>query len=298
MVIAIRALLIGLGPVLRTFILWGLRIGAGATAIWFLKGLADHIHGVPLLGRLSGVLNRAAGSVQHYVNANTAKQALDTQAPAVGFVTGLAQVLEGQAEAQYTVATHTFSAIETLTHSTIPAMIGGNVKPVARAAHGAARVARITNVTVNRTIGATEGETRAVSRVANRALVLGEKAWARAQAIALPGALPWVGREVNSAKALSERVNGKLRKLAELLGAGVFAGLVVRALGRSQAANIRCRNVREINRRMCGADPHLLDGLLSGLMLIVGTVSLIEFARACQTVEDEVVSGVHSFVRP
>ncbi len=82
-----------------------------------------------------------------------------------------------------------------------------------------------------------------------------------------------------------------------MLAGVVFAGLVARALTRLGLRTSECSASKHFNQRVCGASPSLLDDLLAPLFLVLGTVSLIEFARACQTVEGEVSSGVRYFVR-
>jgi hypothetical protein len=57
------------------------------------------------------------------------------------------------------------------------------------------------------------------------------------------------------------------------------AALVAFSLARLGLGWLRCGNVKKVGKRLCGMNPDLLDALLIGTTLIVGTISLREFAK-------------------
>jgi hypothetical protein len=81
------------------------------------------------------------------------------------------------------------------------------------------------------------------------------------------------------------------------LALGAAVALVVTALGRLGLGWIRCRNVTKVGRRICGLDPSQIEGLLLDTLAIVGTVSLIEFIRDAQAIENVALDALGGFIR-
>jgi len=87
---------------------------------------------------------------------------------------------------------------------------------------------------------------------------------------------------------------GKLGKLGTIAG---LIGLTSAVLGRLGLGWLRCSRVGKAGKQVCGMDSGLLDSLLADTLLIVGTVSLVEFARGMQDVTREVVGPIRTFWR-
>jgi hypothetical protein len=169
-------------------------------------------------------------------------------------------------------------------------------------AHLAPAVARVTrsvvheSVTVYRTTVAKPFEAR-VNRLAAAvralevwALAVGAGALAHAGHIALPW--PRLGKLERAEHTLTKRV-GRLEKL---LGVGGLAALITATFGGEIVKMLRCGNVRKFGPQVCGVNANLLEGLFADAALVVGAISIVEFAKALQAVEGEAVKMLESVV--
>lgn len=104
---------------------------------------------------------------------------------------------------------------------------------------------------------------------------------------------PRVG-EIDRALDWTKGQIGKLRKTLTVAG---IVGLTAAALGRLGLGWTRCARVNKTGKALCGMDNGLLDSLLADTLLIVGTVSLVEFAVGMQEVTKEIVGPVRTFWR-
>lgn len=120
----------------------------------------------------------------------------------------------------------------------------------------------------------------------------------RAHAIpALWGGLERVGGRVGRLERDAANTARRLRRAEAYLTAAGFVVIVATALGRLGLKWIRCRNVTKAGKRICGMDFDYLDALLAGSLLVVGSVSIVDFAHELQDAEDEVVKAIRGFVR-
>jgi hypothetical protein len=92
---------------------------------------------------------------------------------------------------------------------------------------------------------------------------------------------------------LWDHVRGLDRRV---VGLGAVA-LVVTALGRVGAGWVRCSNVRNVGRRLCGMNPTQLESLLAGTLAIVGTISIVQFAEELQAIVGEGADAIHGLIR-
>lgn len=111
------------------------------------------------------------------------------------------------------------------------------------------------------------------------------------QAIAVP--LPRVGRLEREAGALGHRIG----QLARRVTPAALAAATIATLARVGLGWVRCSRVKDAGKAVCGMDSGLLESLLADTALIVGTVSLVEFARGMQDVTAEVVQPIRAFWR-
>jgi hypothetical protein len=124
-----------------------------------------------------------------------------------------------------------------------------------------------------------------------RNAVLG--AVAVAGALTHPGSIPWENPFSEWVKQNKKR----LSRLELLLGATGAAALVARALGGVTVNCVRKGNIGKVARRLCGLDGALVDLLLLETTLIVGAVSVVEFAEALLVIEDEALKIAHTLIK-
>lgn len=115
---------------------------------------------------------------------------------------------------------------------------------------------------------------------------------------ALPGALgiPKIHRDITNLWKWRSKAEKRLGRLERITAAGVFAGLLANALGIATRC-IRRGNVGKAARRVCGMDSSLLDSLLLDGLAIAGAVSVVEFAKGLQEIEDEAVAVLGGLIR-
>jgi hypothetical protein len=149
---------------------------------------------------------------------------------------------------------------------------------------------------ITKTIHATSGITAAMYHaLTQRVTALAAHVAHIAKSIphAIPHVIPRLGRLERTAVDYVKLHKWLKRALAGALGLTV----VLAALKRAGLSFIRCTNVKKTGKRLCGLDPGLLDALLLGTTLIVGTISLREFAQEVESVTDEVSGLIHGFIR-
>lgn len=100
--------------------------------------------------------------------------------------------------------------------------------------------------------------------------------------------------EIDAALKWARGKIGQLSKLGTIAG---IVGLTLATLGRVGLGWTRCSNVNKVGKTACGMNPGLLESLLADTLLVVGTVSLVEFAQGMQGIMGEVVPPVRSFWR-
>lgn len=117
--------------------------------------------------------------------------------------------------------------------------------------------------------------------------------------VAKPEPIPWPGipGRIGDLERLGGWLKGELTRTRKLIGLGALAILVAKVLEKMGGNFIRCSNTKHLGRRVCGMDRSALDTLLAGTVLIVGTVSLVEFAKGMESVMDEIVPPVRKFWR-
>lgn len=94
-----------------------------------------------------------------------------------------------------------------------------------------------------------------------------------------------------------ERQGARIKKLEKGIAAGVAAGFAVAVLAKAVIGWLRCPSLaKNLRNRHC-IDSDLLDALLTGTLLIVGTISLVEFAKEVGAVTEEANDLIHGFLR-
>lgn len=80
-------------------------------------------------------------------------------------------------------------------------------------------------------------------------------------------------------------------------GSLAFAGAVALALGRLGLGWTRCSKVGQAGKNLCGMDAGLLESLLADSLVVVGSLSLVEFAEEMVGVTDLAVRPITDFWR-
>jgi hypothetical protein len=115
------------------------------------------------------------------------------------------------------------------------------------------------------------------------------KAVAAAGAIAVfpPIAIPRIFPRIRNLERGDAALRKRLHRVEGLLGAGVFAAAMANVLGLRSPGCLRSGNIGKVARRLCGLDSAILGGLLAGLIVLEGQISLEDFARELLSVEQE-----------
>jgi hypothetical protein len=120
-----------------------------------------------------------------------------------------------------------------------------------------------------------------------------ERKAASKSAVAVPG----FGGKTGDWERWRTKVEGKLGKLGKAAGVGAFLLLLAKSLEKMGANWIRCSNSKRYGKSICGMDSSLLEGLIADALLIVGAISIVEFAKELQAIEGVTVAGLRKFVR-
>lgn len=130
------------------------------------------------------------------------------------------------------------------------------------------------------------------------AAALAGLAYLTAHAIpALEGGLEWTRGRVGRLEREAARTRKRLRRAEAYLTAAGATVLTVWGLNRLRLRWLRCTKVGRVGRAVCGLDTDLLDTLLAGTTLIVGSVSMIEFVREAEDMFDDGLRALHAVVR-
>lgn len=118
-------------------------------------------------------------------------------------------------------------------------------------------------------------------------------------AIAAP--IPHVGVRDRAPSYPARREIGRLWKRVRaherLLVGGAGIALVLRAMAKLKLGWLRCSNVSKLGRRTCSLDSALLESLLSGSLILVSGVSIVELARELQGSMEFAEDAMRTFVR-
>jgi hypothetical protein len=93
------------------------------------------------------------------------------------------------------------------------------------------------------------------------------------------------------------RTRAPSRHWTDVITKAAGAALVAFSLARLGLGWLRCGGVKKVGKRLCGMNPDLLDALLIGTTLMVGTISLREFAKELEAVTEEAAGLVRGFIR-
>jgi len=258
-----------------------------------LHGIKSALNAIPLVK----IGDATVGKIDSFVQAQigTALSAAEVNVGRTWHA--LSYVARLTAETVELLAHATLDALDGITRSTIPEQIAGSIAPAATRLAGTVAALRLTvsrmRLDLYARVGTLEHD---LDRLFGRAWQGIDKvrADARAQARAIAGGLAADLGALN--RYAHGALNHRLTRLEErLAGAAITAGAIA-ALSRI-APWVRCSNVGKLGRTVCRTETNFLDALLAGSLLIVGTISLAQFARELREPTDLVMDGLEGFVR-
>lgn len=148
---------------------------------------------------------------------------------------------------------------------------------------------RTITVVIPRTVGRAERRgARALGKVRTIAL---------ATAAAIAHELPQLRHRVAEGERLARRLGRRVKSLERRFAPAAFATLVVAALARLGLSVLRCPKFLKAAKTTCRMDPSLLETMLLDTTLILGAISLVEFAHELQSVVEPVESGIRHLIR-
>lgn len=275
-------------------VLFGVQKFYDATLGALLHGVARLIdRAVPFYDLGSATVGKANQAVQVAIGA--ALDAAETSAARTW--QALAWVVRETGETLELFAHATVDAIHALTNGEVPAQIRAAVAPLSVRQTLAQMAQQFDLARLRATLYAQVG---ALAADLDRTF-----GYARAGIDALTRqALPAIRREAAATAATVGALNGYVRGTLDrrigrieqaVTGAALAAG-VLSVLAR-YAPWVRCSNVGKLGRAVCRTDTGLLDSLLAGSLLIVGSLSLEQMARELREPTGLVMDGVGGFVR-
>lgn len=215
----------------------------------------------------------------------------------VSWLAGMAQYVRFIADSTLYQPIKLLEAVRWLLATEIPHLIKGLPTAVTRLVHDASRIVSGLERDVGRLTAHLPGQVRTLIKAALigaigpfllplRWLLHSWRQIAHAAAHAGSIALPWV-----EVPKLTRRANAQAKRLTrieKLLGVAAASALVARAF-RISTTCVRDGNVGKLARRLCGLDSLLMDALLLDTVLIVGAISVVDFAEGLLAIEDEAV---------
>lgn len=282
-----RALLVPLMRVSGLIVVLGIIFAADAFCR-ALFGTAEGVVGwIPWLGKvIQSPIHRIEQKVSNYLGGLESHIDASMGGYIHALATGVGQLASGEAEAGW--ATWLIAKVVHATRVAVNALPSvGSVTKVQTT------VVKQTKVIVKRVTHVEKIAAHAAPGALTRTL--------RAIAGTLDDVVTWdIPRLWKRTKALErqyDRLSHRIRGARTVIGASVFAGLLVAALAKLGLSWMRCSNVKKVGKRICGMNPATLEALLADTLAIVGTVSLLEFIRDAQAVEGVALDALGAFIR-
>jgi len=283
----VAPLVIDLGLLLTFLVALGLCLLARQLIGGMLSGIASLVGHIPLLG---GVTSAGIHKIEQSVTHALGTQAAGLQARIGGVYHSAARLVEetGQKiEDAYRLIGGVAGILEVFVpYREVLALYHALAKAVARL-HGSTKEQ-------TKAINAT---THTVTHVIKRIDTVQVRAQAIPADVVIPRDLSGLRGRVREAEHEIGRLWDRVRGIAPGVVGGLALGALTFALGRLGLGWARCSNVGKVGRRICGLDQNLLESLLLDTIAIVGTVSVVEFIRDAQAVENVALGALGGFIR-
>jgi hypothetical protein len=221
----------------------------------------------------------------------------------VGWLTWLLQETADQVAG---LAEDTAKAFDQMKRYLIPGLIGVALGPwlpvlqylrshLAQLIHAPTTIIHKTTQVIAPGLKALEGEVKALeAKVA--AIGAAAPAIILSPPVTLPSptVIPGVGAIYRGIDSLWREV----KRLGKVLTPAGIVGLVAASVfSLAHLGWLRCGNVNKVGKRICGLNSDVLDGLLAGLLVIFGTLSLEAFAKDVQNVTEDFSQAIRGFWR-
>jgi hypothetical protein len=284
---------------------WKFSVGA------LLSAMADMVSSLPhvtILGQKVPPWDALASGItelDNYVLEAIGVGIQQTERGLHALIGAMTWLLQETADQVAGLAEDTAKAFDYMKRILIPALLGVALAPIVREiAHLGARtktivlhpttiVHKVVQV-VTPGLKALEGK---VSALEAKVAAIGAAAPAivTAPAIAIPlpkpSAIP--GDITKGLDSLWKRVRGIGKTLTPT---GIVA-LVAGATGLLGLSWGRCAKASKLGKNVCGMNDDLLEGLLASTLVVASSISVVEFAKACQAFTPTVEDGLRFFVR-
>jgi hypothetical protein len=283
----VAPLVIDLGVLLTFLVALGLCLLAKQLIGGMLNGIASLVGHIPLLG---GITSSGIHKIEQHVTNALGTAAAGLQARIGGVYHSAARLVEETGQ-KIEDAYRLIGGVAGILELFVP------YREVLALYHALAKA-------IARLHGTTHEQTKAIAhtaRAASDARHRADTAQVRAQAIpadvVIPRDLSGLRGRVREAEQEIARLWDRVRGIAPGVIGGVALGALTLALGRLGIGWARCSNVGKVGRRICGLDQNLLESLLLDTIAIVGSVSVVEFIRDAQAVENVALGALSGFIR-
>lgn len=286
------------GALILALLLWAVLLGLQKFYTYTLgaviRGLAHLIDkAVPFYNLGSATVGKLDDGVQYAIGLGLTS----AERSVARTWAGLTWIVRETGDTLELFAHATVEALHAITHGEIPAQVKATVASPAKAlAELRSSTAASLSAVRSQIAAATRSVELELDRTFGRARA-GIDALTRQSIPALHRELDGLEARVaglgNYAHRTLDRRIGRLE--TKLAGSALAAGALAAVWAR--VPWLRCSNVGKLGRTVCRADSSLLDALLAGGLLIVGTVSLEQMARELREPTSLVMGGVEGFVR-
>ncbi len=248
-----------------------------------LRGLAEQISQIPIGARIrkylglgllaSGILTFEA-NMRRSIGDAVGKMA----GPLAAVFIALRHAFVWPVRQLQSLATDTAEALWGLRTVVIPAMIAAKVGWIPR--HLAALSAEVARIAA-----------RAPSHIVHKTVEITKPIVKVAISTAGAVTLPRIHGLEHDLSDLAKR----LRELAKRAPVALTAAALTAIVARTAFRWVRCSRVTRAGKHICGMNEQAFSSLLQDTALIVGTISLVEFAHGMQSVMDEIAPPVRHF---
>lgn len=264
------AIVVGFGAVIVALFAWQMAASWDSTFGPLFESLASKIDGykIPLRGLpdihfhfIASAIRSVAAEIRHLIGL----VAHYTAWPLVQLFHAVRHAFWYPARQLRGVAEDTASALYALRHVIVPAMIAAKVAWIPR--HIAALAQQVASLVARAPVHIVHDITRVATHyattVVNKAV-----------------AVPWP--RIRAAEREVAGLDRRVRSLEKPAALAALAAILTATIARTSFRWLRCSRVRRVGKQVCGMDAGILDALLADTLLIVGTISLVEFAEGLQ----------------
>jgi hypothetical protein len=262
---------------------------------------------IPVINKTIGLgfIGDALASVDSWVLAGIGAGIIATEKGMHAVIGWLTWLLQATADEVANLAEDTYRGFNTVKRYLIPALIGAAIAKIhpqltyvtqkvknvithpVQAVHTTVRVIAPGLKALEGKVSALEAKVAAIGAAAP-AIVTSPPI---SITIPRPAAIP--GDITKGIDSLWKRVRG----IGKTLTPTGIAALVAGATGLLGLSWGRCAKANKLGKNVCGLNDDLLEGLLASTVVVASSISIVEFAKACQAFEPTVEAGLRFFVR-